>query len=117
MPHGEYVATLNNYNIYLSASLSDSTSVALLEAMSVGLFPVVSDIEGNREWIEDGVNGVMFEPGSVKSLAEAVIRASGMRDKFQAAAEANRRRVENEAIWQDNMDPVGNLFRDLAGHE
>jgi glycosyltransferase involved in cell wall biosynthesis len=45
---------LRTAHIYVSTSLSDSTSVSLLEAMAAGCFPVVSDIPANREWIVDG---------------------------------------------------------------
>src|SRR5262249_50851094 len=41
-------AWLGRADLYLSASLSDSTSLSLLEAMASGAVPVVSDIEGNR---------------------------------------------------------------------
>jgi glycosyltransferase involved in cell wall biosynthesis len=47
-------------HIYVSTSLSDSTSVSLLEAMAAGCLPVVSDIPANREWIDAGVNGLLF---------------------------------------------------------
>jgi len=114
MLHEEFVSRLKEYDIYVSASLSDSTSVALLEAMAVGLFPVVSDIEGNREWIDDGENGLLFEPGSASSLAAAVEKAIGMRHKFEYIANINRNRVRSEAIWEDNMNKIKELFIKLA---
>jgi glycosyltransferase involved in cell wall biosynthesis len=116
LPHDEFAASLKNYDIYLSASLSDSTSVALLEAMATGLFPVVSDIEGNREWIENGANGILFEPESPESLAEAILAALRMSEKFKTIAEANRRRIETEAIWQDNMHRLKELIMSLLGN-
>ena len=50
----ELAALLARADVYLSASRSDSTSVSLLEAMAAGAVPVVSDIEGNREWVARG---------------------------------------------------------------
>lgn len=114
MHHEEFVSCLKEYDIYVSASLSDSTSVALLEAMAIGLFPVVSDIEGNREWIDDGENGLLFEPGSASSLAAAIERAIGMRHKFEYVANINRNRIQAEAIWEDNMNKIKELFIKLA---
>lgn len=113
--HDQYVASLEEYDIFLSASLSDSTSVALLEAMAVGLFPVVSDIEGNREWIEHGHNGLLFEPGSAPSLAGAIREAIARRPEFASIAAVNRKLIEREAIWEDNMQRVKDLFEKLAG--
>lgn len=39
------------HDIYVSTAKSDSASVSLLEAMSQKLYPVVTDIAGNREWL------------------------------------------------------------------
>lgn len=55
IPHHLYSS-----DIYISTSLSDGTSASLLEAMSCGAFPIVSDIPANREWIEDGKTGMLF---------------------------------------------------------
>lgn len=45
--------------IFVSIPESDATSISLLEAMSCGCIPVVSDLPANKEWIEDGLNGVL----------------------------------------------------------
>jgi L-malate glycosyltransferase len=115
VPHDVYLTMLPDYGIYLSASLSDSTSVALLEAMAAGLIPVVSDIEGNREWIEHDKNGFLFTPRSPDSLAEAILFAQARRDEFASMAAMNRQKVRADAIWQDNMAKVDTLFKGLVG--
>ena len=56
-------------DLYISTSLSDSTSVSLLEAMALGLIPVVTDILGNREWIEDRKIGFLFPISDHNALA------------------------------------------------
>jgi len=57
-------------DVYVSTSLSDTTSVSLLEAMACELPVVVTDLEGNREWIEDGENGFLFPKRDFRALAE-----------------------------------------------
>jgi glycosyltransferase involved in cell wall biosynthesis len=44
--------------IWISVPESDGTSVSLLEAMSFGCIPVVSNLPANSEWVESGINGV-----------------------------------------------------------
>ena len=56
---------------YLTASLSDSTPVALLEAMSCGLVPIVSDIDGHKEWV-NLKNGFMFNKHSKEDLTKKI---------------------------------------------
>ncbi|MBI4945986.1 MAG: glycosyltransferase family 4 protein [Bacteroidetes bacterium] len=46
-------------SIYVSIPSSDGTSVSLLEAMSANCIPVVSDLPVSKEWIRDGINGVI----------------------------------------------------------
>lgn len=45
---------------YISIPSSDSTAVSLLEAMSFGCYPIVSNLPANREWIIDECNGSFF---------------------------------------------------------
>ena len=51
-------------DVFVLPSTSEGHSVALLEAMASGLPIVASDIEGNMESVEDGVNGFLFRTGS-----------------------------------------------------
>jgi glycosyltransferase involved in cell wall biosynthesis len=59
-------------SIYLSLPRSDATSVSLLEAMSAGCIPVVSDLPANREWVRDGVNGIIFNGSRENPLTRAL---------------------------------------------
>ena len=62
---------LSGFDIYLSASLSDSSPASLVEAMAIGLFPVVGEIPGVREWV-DNDKGRLFDLHDKDSLQEAV---------------------------------------------
>jgi L-malate glycosyltransferase len=72
-------------DVYVSAAETDGASIALLEAMALGTVPVVSDIVANRQWIEDGVNGVLvgIEPEAI---------AAGVRRALTLDRETVRRR-------------------------
>lgn len=99
--------------VAVSASLSDSTSVTLLESMACGAVPVVSDLEGNREWIEDGLHGRLVPPG-VEALA-AAIEAALADDAWRARARtAGRALVEGRADRERNMGEIESRFRALA---
>jgi glycosyltransferase involved in cell wall biosynthesis len=60
-------------DLYLSASQSDGSSVSLMEALACGLPVLVSDIPGNREWVEQGQQGWLFNSGDSSELAEKLI--------------------------------------------
>jgi glycosyltransferase involved in cell wall biosynthesis len=101
-------------HIYVSTSLSDSTSVSLLEAMAAGCLPVVSDIPANREWIDAGENGLLFPCGDDAALAAALRRAAGDPVWRERAAVRNRAVIAARADWQANMRSVEDLFERLA---
>ena len=111
LPHEAVQNYLNESSISASVPSSDATAVSLLETMACGSFPIVTDLPANREWVEDNVNGLLVPIKDSKALAEAIIRALedvALRDK---AREINRQRVENKAIWEDNMGEVEELYQ------
>jgi glycosyltransferase involved in cell wall biosynthesis len=95
-------------DLYISPSHVDGSSVSLMEALACGLPCLVSDIPGNREWIEDGVNGWLFRDGDVDDLAEKIMYAIKNRRSFKKIGEAARRTAEEKADWQKNF---GKLLR------
>ena len=65
---------LHAADVYVSASLSDSSSASLLEAVSAGKAIVTTRVGGNVEWVEDGENGLSVEPRDSEGLCAAVGR-------------------------------------------
>jgi glycosyltransferase involved in cell wall biosynthesis len=104
-------------DIYVSTSLSDSTSVSLLEAMNFGLIPVVTDIPGNREWIVDKKNGFLFSPSHPGALAEKIICAVNEFALWPDFRQENGTIIKNRAVWEDNMRAVEAEFVRLTGRD
>jgi glycosyltransferase involved in cell wall biosynthesis len=82
-------------SIFAMSSRYEGFSLALVEAMAVGLPPVAFACpQGPIEIIDDGVTGVLVPPGDVPALGEAIcsmIENSARRTELGAAA---RRSVE-----------------------
>jgi L-malate glycosyltransferase len=90
-------------NIYISPSHVDGSSVTLMEALACGMPCIVSDIPGNKEWIEDGVNGWLFRDDDVDDLAEKILSAIRNRKSFNKIGEAARKTAEQKANWKKNF--------------
>jgi len=75
IPNSEIPDFMEDARVYVSTSLADGTSVSLLEAMSAGLIPVVTDIDANRPWITHGKYGYLFEAKDHQNLAKNIIKA------------------------------------------
>jgi glycosyltransferase involved in cell wall biosynthesis len=68
----EVLEALRSADVFLLTSLSEGVSTATLEAMSVGLPVVVTDVGGMREAVTDGVEGLLVPPRDPRSTAEAL---------------------------------------------
>jgi glycosyltransferase involved in cell wall biosynthesis len=64
-------------DIYLLSSLSEGTSMTLLEAMSLGKPCVVTDAGGNSEIIEHRVNGLVSTNDDALQFARAISKLAG----------------------------------------
>jgi len=104
---------LSAADLYLSTSLSDGTSVSLLEAMAVELFPIVSDIEGNREWITDGVNGFLVDPHAPDAMAEKIVLALRRVDWRRKVCQQNKDTIQRKALRKNQMDIMEQAYREL----
>ena len=77
---------------FISIPTSDSTAVSLLEAMSFGCIPIVSNLPANREWVLDGCNGVFW----TKDLNQLIVSKD--------ASRINRELISKKAIFKDSIE-------------
>jgi glycosyltransferase involved in cell wall biosynthesis len=106
----------NMADIYLSASHIDGSSVSLMEALGCGRPVVVSDIPGNREWVETGINGWIFKDGDVDDLTRIILNAANQRQKLSAMSREARRLAEERADWNKNFPLLLNAYAEALGH-
>jgi L-malate glycosyltransferase len=110
VPHQEMGNLLAKSDIYVSTSLSDGTSVSLLEAMGAGVFPVVTDIPSNREWISNGDNGFLFPVGDEGSLADRIVEGIRNKELLERAAERNQEIVVEKGHWKKSIYKTIELY-------
>ncbi len=89
LPQAQLWRLFEKAGISVTVSQHDGTPNSLLEAMSLGCFPIAGDIESLREWITPGVNGLLIEPTKPDALADAIVTALDNPALRAAAAEAN----------------------------
>jgi glycosyltransferase involved in cell wall biosynthesis len=97
--------------LYVSPSSHDGTPNSLLEAMACGCFPVVGDIESLREWITQGVNGLLVNPTSPQALAGGICRALDAVDLRQRAASYNLSLIEDRAAQGTTLPKIDAFYQ------
>ena len=87
---------------FVSPSTSDGTPNSMLEAMACGAIPIMGDIESVREWIDDGENGLLFDPDDPAALLRCLEEVFAGRFNVQNAQERNqqliRQRVARDVV-------------------
>ncbi len=100
--------------ITVSISMHDGTPNTLLEAMACGSFPIVGDIEALHEWITQGENGLLVNPGDPNALAEAILTVISHPEFRRQARELNlqlvRKRAEYGWVMQQGEEFYGRMI-------
>ena len=110
VPHDKIADFLSAADIYVSTSFSDGTSASLLEAMACNLAPVVTQIDGNKEWVTDSGNGLLVPVANSQKLAEKILllaKEHALREKLQNKAEET---VKARVNWQQNIQELTNVI-------
>ena len=106
----------NASDIYVSTSLSDGTSVAMLEAMACGLPVVVSDVPSNYEWIDNGINGYIITRKDSSVLAERIIKLLNNENLQQEMGQRNLQIAKERADWEKNFDILEGIYQNLVSN-
>ncbi|MEJ2702605.1 MAG: glycosyltransferase family 4 protein [Sedimentisphaerales bacterium] len=105
---------LGQHEVYLSASLWDGMSLSLLEAMAMGLFPIVSDIKANAALLGNNVDGMLHKVGDANDLAKCIMQLHECRQLVTSAAQRNRQKVIASADRKTNMKRLERIFEELV---
>jgi glycosyltransferase involved in cell wall biosynthesis len=113
LPSSEIGKWLEASDFYVSLSDTEGISSSLLEAMACGCYPIVTDLPGNREWIQDGVNGALVGLDE-REIVSRLLNLIENRFSLLDAIRQNRRRVEDSADAELVNAAFVNRYRTLT---
>ena len=109
--HGEINRLMRESDIYLQTSMQEGFCVSALEAQATGLLCVVSDADGLKENIKDGVTGWIAERRNPKDFADKIEKVLKMTDdKRKEVAMNARKRVEMEFTLKQQKSKFAKFF-------
>jgi glycosyltransferase involved in cell wall biosynthesis len=105
---------LSESDVFVLPSYCEGLPVGLLEAMACGVPVVATRVGGIPDVVEDGVNGLLVEPGQPQALARAMIAMltdDALRIRLREAAHRDARsRYSTESVIAD----LELLYRELG---
>jgi len=106
---------LGGLDLYVSASRREGLSLAVLEAMALGLPVVATRVAGHVDAVSDGVTGRLVATDEPRALAHALVSLLGEPAAARRAlGEAGRRRVEQRFGAERMAAETAALYRAVA---
>jgi len=111
VPHSDMEQWYKRVDCIISTSFYEGSGVAVIEAISCGCIPVLSDIASFRTISGNGRYGVLFEKGNPAALADALVTTQGM--------DVDEKKAEVEKYYQSALsftaiaDEMLSVFRRL----
>lgn len=112
---GELAELFRESQIVISPSEHDGTPNTVLEALACGCFPVAGEIESIQEWLTDGENSLLFDPGNPQALAVAAIRAIEEPSFRADAVQKNLKMIAEKANYPAVMAQAEDFYSQVAG--
>ncbi|CAG1023176.1 partial D-inositol 3-phosphate glycosyltransferase, partial [Methylococcales bacterium] len=108
----EIAEALRRADIFVLASFSEGRPNVLVEAMAAGMPIIASNIDGVRELINEGVNGLLFDPKDPTQLEKQIrclCDTPGL--KARLAYQARRYVIENGLSWTEAAMRYASLYQ------
>jgi glycosyltransferase involved in cell wall biosynthesis len=109
----DFLKLMAEHDVYLSAAISDSSPVSLIEAIALGLIPIAANIAGVREWLsrKHGYPYDLYDAAALQKVVGDIVQG---RDDHTEMRERNLELVKRRGIFEDNMAETVGLMRSLA---
>jgi glycosyltransferase involved in cell wall biosynthesis len=104
---------LNAADISVMVPKTDQASFSLLEAMACGAIPIVTDLDSNREWIQDGKNGFLVPWNTPSKLAARINYCIEHPELKSAFYKTNKRLIHEKGDWNKNAKKMEELYLQL----
>ncbi len=104
---------LNTFDIYTLPSLWEGLPIGMLEAMAMRKAIVATPVDGSKEAILEGQNGLLVPCKSHEALAAAILRLHESKEMQRVLGENARQTVESTFDVRMMVQNNENLYREL----
>jgi glycosyltransferase involved in cell wall biosynthesis len=104
---------LGELTVSVQPSLSEGLSNVILESFAAGVAVVATNVGGNPEMVEDGVNGLLVPPRDAPALADAVCLLLGDPGRARRLGAEGRRSVAERYSLGAMVRRTAALYEDL----
>ena len=111
LSHPATIAHLRQADIFALASFAEGIPVALMEALSLGLPVVSTQIAGIPELIRTGIDGILVPPANALAFAAALEQLIGDTVLRRTLGASGRQRIISQYNLPLNQELLAYMFR------
>ena len=100
-------------DIYTLASLTETTCLSMLEAMSVGLACISTEVGFIKSYIKNNVNGLFFEKQNTYHLARNIQRLINDEPYRKQLGVNSRKTIVDKFSWDKTAVGIENALKNL----
>lgn len=109
----DVAALLGVMDVFCLPSLTEGTSLTLLEAMATGLPVVATAVGGTPEVVSNGSSGLLVTPGEPDRLAEALLQVLQSDQRARRFGEAGRAIVGTRYSMQSMVERYAGIYQQV----
>ena len=117
-PYNEMPDLYNRADCGISIPDTDGSSTAMLECMSCGIPMIASDIPVNKEWIQNGKEGVLVETNNQFDLISKMFQICDQgQESLDAMGARARQKIVQNADLDTEMKKADQIYRKLVEND
>jgi len=110
----DVLGLVKQFDLFVMPSRNEALGRALLESMSLGIPPIISDVGGLPEVVRQDIDGMVFPSGDVDALARIIRELAADPARRQRYGDAAFRRVTGAFNVDTTVDQTLALYRELT---
>jgi glycosyltransferase involved in cell wall biosynthesis len=109
-------SVMKSCDIVVLASISEGLPNVLMEGMAAGCVPISTPVGAVPELLEHGKNGLLFQHGDARALADAIHTLVKNPRRRAELAKRCRMHIERNYDWDVLADKYHSLIEDVRSH-
>jgi sugar transferase (PEP-CTERM/EpsH1 system associated) len=100
-------------DIFVLPSIGEGISNTILEAMATGLPIIATNVGGNPELVEDGINGYLVPCNEPEKLAEYIVKLAISSSMRSSMGKASLNKISEKFNWDNTVEKYLTVYNEL----
>ena len=98
----------------LPSTGGEALTKSVIEAMSLGVVPLISDIPGNSPLVDHGINGFKFQKSNPKDLAEKILHLYQNRQLLPEFSRKAKLKIDTDISTKESVKKYAQFYESIV---